>query len=41
MWFLQLGAKALLPLRTLCKSNRPGEFFAYLVKDQRQVDCAA
>lgn len=30
-----------LPLRTLHKSNRLEEFFAYLVRDLRQVDCAA
>ena len=35
------GAKALIPLRTLHKSNRLEEFFQYLVKDLRQVDCAA
>ena len=40
IWSLK-GAKALLPLRTLYKSNRLEEFFAYLVKDLRQVDCAA
>ena len=40
IWSLK-GAKALLPLRTLYKSNRLDEFFAYLVKDLRQVDCAA
>lgn len=34
-------AKALLPLRTLHKSNRLEEFFQHLVKDLRQVDCAA
>lgn len=39
-WSLK-GAKALLPLRTLYKSNRLEEFFAYLVKDLKQVDCAA
>ena len=39
-WSLE-GAKALLPLRTLHKSNRLEEFFAYLVRDLRQVDCAA
>ena len=39
-WSLK-GAKALLPLRTLHKSNRLEEFFAYLVRDLRQVDCAA
>ena len=40
IWSLK-GAKALLPLRTLYKSNRLEEFFAYLVRDLRQVDCAA
>ena len=40
IWSLK-GAKALLPLRTLYKSNRLEEFFAHLVRDLRQVDCAA
>ncbi|MGN0834093.1 MAG: UPF0236 family transposase-like protein [Kiritimatiellia bacterium] len=40
IWSLK-GAKALLPLRTLYKSNRLEEFFHYLVKDLPQVDCAA
>ena len=40
IWSLK-GAKALIPLRTLHKSNRLEEFFQYLVKDLRQVDCAA
>ena len=40
IWSLK-GAKALLPLRTLYKSNRLEDFFAYLVRDLRQVDCAA
>ena len=40
LWSLK-GAKALLPLRTLYKSNRLDEFFNYLVKDLPQVDCAA
>lgn len=40
IWSLK-GAKALLPLRTLYKSNRLEQFFAYLVRDLRQVDCAA
>ena len=40
IWSLK-GAKALLPLRTRHKSNRLEEFFAYLVRDLRQVDCAA
>ncbi len=40
IWSLK-GAKALLPLRTLHKSNRLEEFFAYLVRDLRQIDCAA
>lgn len=40
IWSLK-GAKALLPLRTLHKSNRLEEFFAYLVRDLRHVDCAA
>ena len=40
IWSLK-GAKALLPLRTLYKSNRLEEFFDYLVRDLRQVDCAA
>ena len=40
IWSLK-GAKALLPLRTLHKSNRLEEFFQHLVKDLRQVDCAA
>ena len=40
IWSLK-GAKALLPLRTLYKSNRLEEFFNYLVKDLVQVDCAA
>ena len=40
IWSLK-GAKALLPLRTLYKSNRLEQFFAYLVGDLRQVDCAA
>ena len=35
------GAKAPLPLRTPYKSNRLEEFFEHLVKDLRQVDCAA
>ena len=35
IWSLK-GAKALLPLRTLYKSNRLEEFFAYLVRDLRQ-----
>ena len=39
-WSLK-GAKALLPLRALHKSNRLEEFFQHLVKDLRQVDCAA
>ena len=39
-WSLK-GAKALPPPRTLHKSNRLEEFFAYLVRDLRQVDCAA
>ena len=41
MFWSPKGAKALLPLRTLHKSNRLEEFFAYLVRDLRQVDCAA
>ena len=40
IWSLR-GAKALLPLRTLHKSNRLEEFFQYLVRDLRQVDCVA
>ncbi len=40
IWSLK-GAKALLPLRTLYKSNRLEELFEYLVKDLRHVDCAA
>ena len=40
IWSLK-GAKALLPLRALHKSNRLEEFFQHLVKDLRQVDCAA
>ena len=40
IWSLK-GAKALLPLRTLHKSNRLEEFFAYLVRGLRQVDCAS
>ena len=40
LWSLK-GAKALLPLRTLYKSNRLDEFFNHLVKDLPQVDCAA
>ena len=40
IWSLK-GAKALLPLRTLHKSNRLDEFFSHLVKDLPQVDCAA
>lgn len=40
IWSLK-GAKALLPLRTLYKSDRLEEFFHYLVKDLAQVDCAA
>ena len=40
IWSLK-GAKALLPLRTLYKSNRLEEFFGHLVKDLRQVECAA
>ena len=40
IWSLK-GAKALLPLRTLYKSNRLEQFFAYLVRNLRQVDCAA
>ena len=40
IWSLK-GAKALLPLRTLYKSNRLEEFFSYLVRNLRQVDCAA
>ena len=39
-WSLR-GAKALLPLRTLHMSNRLEEFFAYLVRDLPQVECAA
>jgi hypothetical protein len=39
-WSLK-GAKALLPLRTLYKSNRLEEFFSCLVRNLRQVDCAA
>ena len=39
-WSLK-GAKALPPLHTLHKSNRLEEFFAYLVRDLRQIDCAA
>ena len=39
IWSLK-GAKAPLPLRTLYKSNRLEQFFAYLVRDLRQVDCA-
>ena len=35
------GAKTLIPLRMLYKSNRLEEFFAHLVKDLKQVDCAA
>ena len=40
IWSLK-GAKALIPLRTLHKSNRLEEFFQHLVKGLRQVDCAA
>ena len=40
LWSLK-GAKALLPLRTLYKSDRLEEFFNHLVKDLPQVDCAA
>ena len=40
IWSLK-GAKALLPLRTLHKSNRLEEFFQHLVKGLRQGDCAA
>ena len=40
IWSLK-GAKALIPLRTLYKSNRLEQFFAYLVKVLKQVDCAA
>ena len=40
LWSLK-GAKALLPLRTLYKSNRLDEFFHHLVKDLPQVDCVA
>ena len=40
IWSLR-GAKALLPLRTLYKSNRLEEFFAYLVRNLPQVECAA
>ena len=40
IWSLK-GAKALLPLRTLYKSNRLEEFFGHLVKDLPQVECAA
>ena len=40
IWSLK-GAKALLPLRTLYKSNRLEQFFAHLVRDLRQVNCAA
>ncbi|MDO5312634.1 MAG: hypothetical protein Q4G55_04405 [bacterium] len=40
IWSLK-GAKALPPLRPLHKSNRLEGFFACLVKDLRQVDCAA
>lgn len=39
IWSLK-GAKALLPLRTLYKSNRLEEFFQHLVKGLPQVDCA-
>ena len=40
IWSLK-GVKALLPLRTLHKSNRLEEFFLHLVKDLPQVDCVA
>jgi len=40
IWSLK-GAKALLPLRTLHKSNRLEESFRHLAKDLAQVDCAA
>ena len=40
IWSLK-GAKALLPLRTLYKSNRLEEFFSYLIKNLKQVDCVA
>ena len=40
IWSLK-GAKALIPLRTLHKSNRLEEFFQHLVNNLRQVDCAA
>lgn len=40
IWSLK-GAKALLPLRTLYKSNRLEEFFGHLVKDLPQVECVA
>ena len=40
IWSLN-GAKALLAIRTLYKSNRLEEFFNYLVADLPQVACAA
>ncbi len=40
IWSLH-GVKALLPLRTLLKSNRLDEFFRYMVKDLSQVEFAA
>lgn len=39
MWSLK-GAKSLLPLRTLYKSERLEEFFRFSIKDLQQVDCA-
>ena len=40
IWSLH-GVEALLPLRTLLKSNRLDEFFRYMVKDLSQVEFAA
>ena len=38
---MRKDTKALLPLRTLYKSNRLDEFINHLVRDVPQFDCAA
>ena len=40
IWSLK-GAKALLPVRTLLKSNRLEDFFRFAIRDLLQVKCAA
>lgn len=40
IWSLK-GAKALLPVRTLLKSNRLEDFFRFAIRDLLQVRCAA